>query len=320
MKNRVLQFAKIPPPIGGITIHVKRLVDSINRLQSENLVDILDYSRERKLKIIIFKIYRAKIVHIHLSRQSHRLFFIIFFKFLYKKVVVTFHGKKDFTNKFDYLALIFANRAIVLNQDTYSKAIKISKRALLVGAFIPPNTGLEASTIKPSTLLEIEKLRSNHKYLFSTNAFNVAFDDNDMEIYGGSLMINIFSELKDVALVFSDPTGDYKRFLIKKYEVLPENVYFINYSHDFIEIIKLSDCTIRATTTDGDPLSVKESLFFSTNVICSNVVDRPNGVITYNSEKDLKEIINNYSNYGQEYLGYSHEDNVSKIINIYKSF
>jgi hypothetical protein len=316
----ILQFAKIPPPIGGITIHVKRLVDSINKLQSEKLVDILDYARERKLKIIFLKIYKAKIVHIHLSRQSHRLFFIIFFKFLLKKVVVTFHGKKDFSNKFDYLSLIIANRAIVLNQGTYDKAIKITKSVYLIGAFIPPTNKIMASTIKPSTLVEIEKLKKNYKFLFSTNAFKVVFDDNNEEIYGGSLMIKIFSEFKDIALVFSDPTGDYKSFLIKKYKVLPENVYFIDYIHDFIEIIKLSDCTIRATTTDGDPLSVKESLFFTTNVICSNVVDRPKGVITYKSENDLKEIINNYSNYGREYLSYSYEDNVSKIMNIYKSF
>ena len=196
MKNRVLQFAKIPPPIGGVTIHVKRLVETINKFQSSNLVDILDYSREKNLKIIFLKIYKAKIIHIHLSRQSHRLFFIIFFKVLLKKVVVTFHGKKDFSNKFDYLSLIFSSWAIVLNKDTYEKAIKITKSINLIGAFIPPTDEIVASTINPSTLVEIEKLKRNYKYLFSTNAFNVVFDDNNEEIYGGSLIIKIFSELK----------------------------------------------------------------------------------------------------------------------------
>ena len=315
----ILQFAKIPPPIGGITIHVKRLISAIKNVDEIN-VDLLDYSKERNIKEILKKIYRSKLVHVHLSRQSHRLFFIIFFKLLCKKVIVTFHGKKDFTNKFDYLSLIFSNTSIVLNNDTYDKAIKITKRVDLIGAFIPPFDERVASTIKPSTLVEIENLKRNYKYLFSTNAFKVAFDNNNEEIYGGSFMLNVFSELKDVALVFSDPTAEYKRFFTHKFKVLPKNVFFINYIHDFIEVLKLTDCSIRATTTDGDPLSVKESLFFKTNVICSDVVDRPKGVIKYKYKNDFKKIIKNYTNSESEYLNYLHEENVTKIIEVYKKY
>ena len=44
-----------------------------------------------------------------------------------------------------------------------------------------------------------------------------------------------------------------------------------------------SDCLIRATTTDGDSLSVKEALYYKKKVIASNCVDRVPNVILYDN-------------------------------------
>jgi hypothetical protein len=313
----ILQFAKLPPPIGGITIHVKRLVLGIKQEADIN-VEVLDYSREKNIKIIFKKIFKAKVIHVHLSRQSHRLLFIIIFKFLLKKVIVTFHGKKDFSNKFDYWSLLLANRSIVLNESTLKKAKEITSKVSLIGAFIPPLNKSLVSTLKDSTIFEIQNLKAKCSHCFSTNAFKVVFDGNKEEIYGGSLLTKIFKETPNIGLVFSDPTGEYKTYLLEKFKALPDNVLFINYSHDFIDVINITDCVIRATTTDGDPLSVKESLFFKTDAICSNVIQRPAGTIIYDDENNLKEKLINYENYKGEFANYLHEDNLLKLIQLYK--
>ena len=314
----ILQFAKSPPPIGGITIHIKRLVAGLKDKESID-VEILDYSRERNFKVIFIKIFRAKVIHIHLSRESLRFFFVILFKLLFKKVIITFHGKKDFSNKFDLLSILIANKSIVLNKFTLNKAKKITNKVIQIGAFLPPLNMSSTNSLNKSSIVEIEKMKAIYNNCFSINAWKVVFDQNKQEIYGGSLLVEIFKESSNIGLVFSDPTGQYKEFLTNKFKVIPENILFINYSHDFIDVINITDCTIRSTTTDGDPLSVKESLYFNKDAICSNIIERPIGAIVYFDKSDLEEKLINYNSYQGEFKKYIHEDNLKKLTQIYQT-
>ena len=59
----------------------------------------------------------------------------------------------------------------------------------------------------------------------------------------------------------------------------------INELHPFVEILKVSDCLIRNTTTDGDSLSIKEALYFGKKVLASNCVSRPEEVQLIKSSK-----------------------------------
>ena len=53
----------------------------------------------------------------------------------------------------------------------------------------------------------------------------------------------------------------------------------------------MSDALIRATTMDGDSLSVKEALYYGVPVFATDVVDRPSGVISFSDFKDLEKKI-----------------------------
>ena len=311
----ILQFAKLPPPIGGISIHAKRLLESLEKLSIE--ADILDYSKKKKVINIIKKIYKSDVVHIHLSRKLHRLLFIIIFKIIGKKVITTFHGRYTFDNKYDRISLKLSNRSIVLNKFSFDNSTNFVNRTTLIGAFIPP-LFIDKVSIKNETEQYIEKLKNKYGNVFCTNAWNVSFDENNSEIYNGSLLVDIFSKTSNSALVFSDPVGNYKSYLLKKYKQLPKNIFFITYSHDFIDIIKMTSALIRATTTDGDSLSVREALYFSKNVITSNVVDRPNGCIIYKTNEELESIINNYDTIKKPEIDSSYINNATLIIDEYK--
>lgn len=311
----ILQIGKVPPPIGGISIHVQRLLkefenDSIN-------LELLDYSKNKNILEIIGMIWRCNIVHIHLSRKLHRLLFIFFFKLLLKKVIVTFHGEFDFKNKYDYLSLKYANIIIVLNKISYENAINIRSDSVhLIGAFIPPQTK-KSNSLKQETKIVIEKFKSHYNNVFCTNAWNVVFDKDKREIYNGSLLVELFDKLKTSALLFSDPVGNYSNFLKNKYGNLPENIHFINYQHDFIDVINYVDAFIRPTTTDGDSLSVHEALYYNKDVIVSDVVDRPTGCILYHDIVELENKIKNFDQYKGHFKNYSSKDNIFELRKLY---
>ena len=69
--KKVLQFCIMPPPVGGVTIHVSRLSA---RLKEEAVIEnrIFDYSRNKNLMGLFRSIMWADFVHIHLSNKKVR--------------------------------------------------------------------------------------------------------------------------------------------------------------------------------------------------------------------------------------------------------
>ncbi|WP_196889211.1 hypothetical protein [Aureivirga sp. CE67] len=308
----ILQFSKLPPPIGGVTIHVSRL---IHRANKEYKIDVLDYSKEKNMFSILRKVFSARIIHIHLSNKKLRLIFTILFKLFFKKVIITFHGKYDFKNTFDKYSLKWSSASILLNDFSFKNAQKIKqKNTYKIGAFIPP---VEENIIplKEEYSHKIELLKKKYEMVFSTNASSLVYDENGEEIYMGTQIVEYFKNKKDIALVFSSPNDRYFRFLKEKFTVVSDNIYFINEKHDFVNVIKQTDGLIRATTKDGDSLSVKEALFYQKPVFATDVVDRPSEVNTFS---DFQEFDKKYKSNNLETKIVV--DNSLEIFKLYKSF
>ena len=70
MKINVVQFGKLPPPIGGVTIHISRLLFQANK-ETKFKTDILDYSKEKNIFYICKKILFTELIHIHLSNKNN---------------------------------------------------------------------------------------------------------------------------------------------------------------------------------------------------------------------------------------------------------
>jgi glycosyltransferase involved in cell wall biosynthesis len=98
------------------------------------------------------------------------------------------------------------------------------------------------------------------------------------------------------------------------------NVIFISYPHSYYELLKKVDVMIRATSTDGDSISVKEALYLGKKVICSNVVSRPKETIlyNYNDKEDLVTIINNIHKRTNPMLNPNSMDGSISLIQLYK--
>lgn len=300
-QKKILIIGKYPPPIGGVTIHVSRLIE---HLKKNNIVfDYIETSIGSiffVVKKILFRKYC--LIHLHTSSPYIRFFFTLICRLFLCNIALTYHGNigryKRLKNFVDYISIYLANHPIVINKQSLLVAKRINKKTIIAPAFIPP---IRVQKLDNIVTKKLENLKNGNHILFCTNAYDVTFDKNGNEIYGLSNLIKLFMNRKTIILVISDPSGNYFKYLQKQGHNFSQNIIFITNQHPFVEVIKLCDCFIRATTTDGDSLSVKEAIYFSTYVIASDCVDRPSGTILYQSNnwKDLSDKIENFiQNFG----------------------
>lgn len=281
-KKNVLIIGKLPPPIGGVTVHVSRL---LSYLQKEKYsFDFLQLSSKNLIKLL-FYIRRYKCIHIHSSNPFAREYVTIIAKVLKVKSVVTFHGdlgrySSNYKNRVDNTTIRLSDKPIVLNEQSFIHASSINKNCDMVSAFIPPD--IKNEYLKSECIKTIEKFKAKYKIVFCTNAYNLSYDKNNNEIYGIFEIVEIFRNRRHLGLVFSDPSGMYSKEFYKRNIVVPENVLVINEEHSFFRVVCLCDVNIRNTTTDGDSLSVKESLYLHKITLATNVVSRPKGCLIYN--------------------------------------
>ena len=106
-KYKVLITGPLPPPAGGISIHISRLASLI---KDDFILDFIDEASEKKSSLYnirslspfpyIKKAMKADLLFIHSGNNVLKLLHILAAKFLRKKIIITVHGyrnKKSFT-------------------------------------------------------------------------------------------------------------------------------------------------------------------------------------------------------------------------------
>lgn len=278
----------MPPPIGGVTIHVQRLMEHLNQHNIE-----LAFVGKKRKQIISFLLRpkQTDLAHIHFSKGLLRLILVYILRIKNIPSSLTIHrnlGRETGLQKrFTHAAISASDSVIVLNNESLEIASKINPSSQLISSFFPPSS----HRLDPEIESQLQEFKSNKSKLFCTNAYDFVHDENGKEIYQISKLVQLFSSLpQSFGLIISDPTGNNYRHIQDKES---SNIFFITKPHDFVPVIKLSNCLIRATTTDGDSISVKEALFCKKNVLASDCVSRPESVTLYQSENmnELKQKI-----------------------------
>lgn len=281
--SKILILGKTPPPIGGVTVHVQRLLNKIP-IDIADFYEISTYS----LLTLLYKVVCYRVVHLHVSNPTFLLFLVLWGNVVGSKMVVTIHGNVGrynscYKNWCVRTAIRCSAVPIVLNKDSFKTAYKLNINCRLIPAFIEPT--IEEFCIDEKTLSQIENLKKRTSLLFCTNAFRYALDDGGREIYGILSLIDYCRGRGDFGLIISDPSSTYQEFLRNKGITLPFNILLISHPHPFLGILKASDAFIRNTITDGDSLSLKEAIFLSKPTFATNVVNRPQGCVVYEREK-----------------------------------
>ena len=312
---KVLLIGKIPPPIGGVTIHVRRLIDRLSELSDINasLYDLSEGIRWR----FFAEILKSDVVHCHTSSPYLRLITSLICLVFRRKLIVTFHGSLGrygkLLNLIDALTVRLCRIPLVLNQSSFDKAIAWNKRTRIVSAYVSSD---DVEILGEAETAKLDS-RAKGKTLFCTNAFDVTFDVNGHEIYGISNLLKLFKQHEDKLLVVSDPSGNYQRYIQEQHPELVDVAYFISYPHDSRAVLTKSRGFIRNTATDGDSLSIHEALSFSVPCYCTNVVSRPAGAITYDSIQKLDELLSSAG--PQSESQYHAPDTVLEVVRSYQS-
>lgn len=275
-KPELLILATMPPPIGGVTIHVKRLTQFLdNNDYAYTFTDLKRTTPGATVKAI----WKHRFIHCHLSNSLVRCALVTAGAVLGKKIVFTFHGNIGRYNMVKNLADKWSFRLaylpIVMNQKSMDIGSRLNKHTKFIPAFIPPGNEEPLPAELKAEIVERQKTAS---IICATNAYGVTIDKEGREVYQLSLLVKIFNDLPEACLIISDPSGNYKKYFERTGCSLSPNILLIDKQHSFFEILKMSDVFLRITTTDGDSLSVKEALFLQKQVLTTDVVDRPAGV------------------------------------------
>lgn len=286
---KLLIIGRMPPPIGGVTVHVKRLKQSLRRTGLH--FDFCDPG-STSLPEILRNIATHHTIHIHFSNPAAQVLLAVFCRLTFKKLIITYHGRwgryGPLANWAVKLSAYLAHVPIVQERASMTQALGCNARARQVSTYIP-----DPETIPLPHQLQrtIESRRSCYQATFCTNAWNVTFDKNGHEIYGISEMIARFANYPEYQLLISDPSGNYRSYIENSTPHIPINMLFISELHDFKSILLLSDAFIRNTTTDGVSLSIHEARDLGIPILASAAVERPPfcSIFPDFSKADLKE-------------------------------
>jgi glycosyltransferase involved in cell wall biosynthesis len=334
-----------PPPIGGVTIHLKRLYDTLKEKDPDRFM-FKNFNGEYENKIK--KIYRVKnkfseflkltisknkMYHLH----TNNIFaFLLFTLFGFNKIYgVTLHNKtfeKKRTNIQDKIIKIFLKRAnfIILNDSGYGKKIKKkfdlnTTKIFNLSAFIPPSCDE-----KEKIDIRIKNLRKSKKYLISANGYKIRYE-NGVDVYGLDLLIELIYNLKkknyNIGLIYCLPQigekNHFKKIIkrIHELELIYDILIYNEWTMSAFEIWRLSDVFIRPTSTDMEGISVKEALYVGTTVIASDVCERPKEVILFES-RNLSDLIKKteIALNDKKYFEYRTTSPVDDIMSIYSNY
>ena len=316
----ILIIGKVPPPYGGVTIHVSRLLKKLSKTSLE--VSFLKLSFINLFKSIIY-VKKNKIIHVIVSHPVVRFYFSILGLILKKTIIITYTDNLNefpspFYNYLNLLSLKKVKYPLVLNKNSFEIAKKQNVNSKLISAFIPPE--IDDSYLE-NLKKELKFPDNDFNHIFCTNAFTYDLDKFNNEVYGIIPLVKIFNNLQSKCLIICDPSGNYKDFFKNNKIILNNNIKLLSkLNFSFIDVIKLSDCLIRATTTDGDSLSIHEAFFLKKDVITSDCVDRPHNCILYqnNDFSHLKEKIITYTKNNKSNFGSNKNNGYSQLTNLYK--
>jgi glycosyltransferase involved in cell wall biosynthesis len=288
----------IPPPYGGVTIHLQRLLDNLLRRQMEVLLfDISGHSKTHKSVVccrwrsVVWRLLFAPTTIIHFHNFSPRNLYVYALLGLRHATVLSLHNERFLDElkqcgvlqkRLMVMAFNQLDRVIVVNDKCASLARQIvrdSDKVKVIAGFIPPEQ-VNADLVPPL----IKDMRKRHQYLLASNAYKLTFH-NGHDLYGLDLLIELTSRLAskhqfDVATVVLLPNRsdeDYYRKLLARVQELGIAERFKMVSDPVEEAAPLwsiADIVVRATNTDGNSLSILEALAAGTPVVASDCVPR----------------------------------------------
>lgn len=316
----VKEFGIIPPPYGGCSVYVKRLIDKLNsdgykaggfylescndkKIESSPLYDRWNWMETHLLPFKIWRylkiIKHYKIIHSHFSLEGMGYLWMLM-KLGKKKVVVTIHNSmvSTFYRQTNIVNRFFINK-MLRSKDVCWVTVSVEGKEQLLSLPIKPLYNVH---VIPAYIPVVDEcyipLTSKMQTYINNHDYNIAFYGHSFmlnegtDVYGFQTIIDIYSRLiktshynVGLVLCLSDVHDTEKIQELREYaqkKNVDDCIYWQIGAIDNIRTLwKSVDVYVRPTSTDGDSVAVREALDEGISVIASDVCDRPEGVIVY---------------------------------------
>jgi glycosyltransferase involved in cell wall biosynthesis len=299
-KRKILMIGPLPPPAGGVSIHINRLS---HHLKKNYLVEFIDEAKSMKDEIFNVRSFDlrsyfrlmtdADLIYIHSGSNALRMLHLLTGWLLGKKIVLTIHGylkrKMLLPRLVDQLFYKMASKIIIVNANILERISLPAEKCIVRHAFLPPV--MEDEPEIPLVVRSwISNARQHQKTVICSNAWRLDIFNNQ-DLYGLDLCIEVAERLVKeklpAAFVFNVSTIDDNDSLFTKYADrikmlgLEGSFLLINEKFSFVRLMEEADIVLRATNFDGDSLTVREALMLGKPILASDVVNRPAGTTVF---------------------------------------
>ena len=321
----IKELAFVPPPYGGASIYIKRLIERMNELGFVTGGYYLPQCKDMPVREselfhewkwlpthlfipYIFKYVREtrpyKIVHSHFGLEG-MLYLWTLKMFCGKKIVITIHNSmvKELMKSSNFINSFFLRRMTKSPEVTWIAVSEQTKAYLLelplafgsdiqvIPAYIPLiNNGENGLSV------DLMQYINNHEKIivFYGHSF-MKYAEKD--VYGFTTTLKMYGafskeEQKRYGMVFCIANSSDKELLslkeLAKSLEIDNSIYWqIGAIDNMAALWDHTDVYVRPTCTDGDSVAVREALDMGANVVASDVCSRPNDAIIYHFDDEM---------------------------------
>lgn len=293
-----------PPRLGGISIHIKRVVHKLEQQQnSVRVIDVVQFStRVKRWRALITFFYQTKpaFVFYHtLYNSSIEWLITILGSFFYRaELIVVEHSPRHLYDRRALDLFIFrhtmraARKQIFIGSSTHQSyidnKIPIMKNFSIESAYLPPDPQEEPAILAtyPAALW---KFLETHGPIIAMNASRITLW-HGKDLYGLDVSLALLKRLKEtfpsLGLICALAHRDNPAYFAQLESYIAENnltssVYFLENNTEFWPLLKRVNLFIRPTLSDGWAVSLIEAQELGTPTLASNAVLRPAGTLLY---------------------------------------
>ncbi|WP_439603098.1 glycosyltransferase [Devosia sp.] len=301
---RMLLIGPVPPPTGGISVHLSRLSATLTKngiphsILDESKPQTVGVSNIRKMLpwTYVSTLRRHDLVHIHSFNHFARLMHTVVARVCGLQIVHTVHSARG-----SRLALLALRASSKLSQRTvcvsHAVAAVVGGATAVIPAFIAPSE-LDEPPLPEDVLSWLDAQRANGRRLIAANASKVSFFEG-ADLYGIDMIVEAFESAAIssrysalICLSREGPAVDHLASLRRSIEQagLEEIVKFVVGEVSFPAVLRRCDVFVRPTNTDGDAVSLREAQWYGKPCIASDAAVRPEGTILFRS-RDVADFV-----------------------------
>lgn len=305
-----------PPPIGGVSIHLKRLHRALINNGIRSRVFNLGGEFTKGDKIIPVRNFpfwllrylfgkMDDIIHYHGESWLTRSLLLIV-KLRSKRILYTFHSLRDEISSMEIYKRFFVRLVAKFGDHFIASSTGVKDTLISFGfppgkisvvhPFLPPNIDEQDFAAIPKSVWSFIE---SHSPILSANAFRISFFHGE-DLYGIDMCVRLCSKLKqqfpNIGFVFCLPERNDVNYFNHLMNLIKElgigcNFLFVIENIELYPILSQANLFVRPTNTDGYAISVAEALFLGIPAVASDVCERPYGSTLFHN-RDEEDFLN----------------------------